>query len=71
MAYRQNYLVMYQAHKHRYLITPPYTSPYKGHTENAVLEKQGFEEKPVERWDLVRGRLKEKCFLEMFSKNDT
>ena len=28
MAYSQTYLVMYQAHKHHYLITPPYTSPY-------------------------------------------
>ena len=70
MAYSQHYLVMYQAHKHHHLITPPYTSPYMD-TPKMLFGKQGFDEKPVERWDLVHGRLKEKCFTEMLSKSDT
>ena len=46
MAYSQNYLVMYQAHKHRYLMTSRYTSPYMD-TPKMLSWKQGFDEKPV------------------------
>ena len=34
------------------------------------LENKGYMENPVERWDLVHGRLWKDDVLEVFSKNE-
>ena len=60
MAYSQTYLVMYQAHKHHYLITPPYTSPCTNTPKLLFWKNKASMKKPVERWDLVHGRLEGK-----------
>ena len=58
MAYSQHYLVMYQAHtttaKSLHLILVL----IRAHRD-CCFGKQGFDEKPVERWDLVCRRLEE------------
>ena len=59
MAYSQHYLVMYQAHtttakSHHLILVLIWTH------QKCCFGKQGFDEKPIKRWDLVHGRLEEK-----------